>query len=706
MIGIGLILGLNLIAAGQTFNILYNDSDNRFVLQNPHFSRTIEIDQVNDQIKTVSFINKPSGHEYITQESPELSFTLDGTEINSTACNCFVLTDNRIQVLDDRRILALQMEGKPGTSLENIHILLNYEVYPDLAAVRKWVKFTNTGKNEVRLENICMEDMLIDPGNMAEVDIYKGYGREWTKPPYTGTVNDPAIFVRGSSGGFILGNESPGMMKYTTVFKETNTIKIGLTPGNHDYPFRRYLSPDESFSTPESFIILTDRKSPEEAFEMELGHYMRRYMGIKLYTRNMPPRFLYNTWNPFRTNIDDTLIYELADHLENTGVEYLIIDDGWQDHNGDWNVNPEKFPGGLKPVTDYIRNKGLKPGLWISLTIAEKESEAFRKYQHLAVKDIKGNPANLHGWSNNLEILTMEIASPWYDYIRKKMTHLVREYGITYYKIDLGMVKSAYIMEPARSGSYDENEWFKNREESLYLAFEKTMQLFDELSTEFPELIIDCTFELWGDWHLIDYALAKHADVDWIANFEASPPEGSRMVRSLAYHRGLTVPASSMVIGNQRLEATNHQFSFLSNMGSTPIMLGDPRKLSTKEKAWYQKMSGWLKKMNEKYEVFKYYQTSGVFNPPSAHNWDGFARFNDLKGGGIFCVFRNQQPDKFHSFILPWCRENHYYEIIEAESGNSLGRFSGKVLKENGILIEIEKANMGKAFEIQPLTEK
>jgi alpha-galactosidase len=581
-----------------------------------------------------------------------------------------------------------------------------YEIYPDLAMTRKWLEITNLGSQEKMIENLFMEDLFLDPSYSTGVDIFKSYGREWTKPPYVGNKNDPAIFIRGSNGSFITGNEAPGMMKYTSIYLGLNEIRLGLNPADHPYPFRRYLSEGESFISPEVFIILTSETVPEIAFENELGKYIRKYLGVKLFKRDVPPVFMYNTWNPFRINIDEKLIMELADALEETGVEYLIIDDGWQDHNGDWNVNQEKFPRGLKPVADYIREKGMKPGLWISLTIAESDSRAFSKYRELAVMDASGNPANLHGWSNNLEILTMKIASPWYDHIKNKMRKLVLENGIQYFKIDLGMVKSAYIMEKERSGSYDENEYFKGREEYLYTAFEMTNRLFDELAEEFPELIIDCTFELWGDWHIIDYALVKHADVDWISNFEAPPPQGSRTVRDLAFHRGLTIPTSCMVIGNQKMEVPNHELSFISNLASTPIMLGDPRQLNDTEKQWYKKMTSWLKEMHSKYQIFKYYQTSQIFNKPGPYNWDGFARFNPEKDGGIFCVFRNDQKDHSRIFILPWCIDHHKYAIIDVLAGKEKGIFTGNQLKNEGITITIDRINQAGVFEIRPLGKK
>jgi alpha-galactosidase len=685
--------------------IIYHPENQEFTLSNDLFERRLKIGVDDDRFTTVSFRQVLSGHEFILPDSKEFSFTVNGDPVSGLE-GYFDYSHHDIQKNGKKSTLWIFFTGRQETPVQELELTIFYECYEDLPMTRKWLRITNTGNLEKRIENLFIEDIFLDPSYSTGVDIYKTYGREWTKPPYEGGTYDPAIYVRGGNGNFILGNEAPGMMKFTSIYKSLNEIRIGLNPANHAYPFRRYLQEGESFTSPEVFIILTTETDPEVACEKDLGKYIRDYMGVKLFRRQIPPVFLYNTWNPFRINIDEDLILELADALEETGVEYLIIDDGWQDHNGDWNVNRTKFPRGLKPVTDYIRDKGMKPGLWISLTIAEAKSKAFRKFREYAVADASGNPDNLHGWSNNLEILTMKIASPWYDHIKHKMRKLVKDYGIKYFKIDLGMVKSAYIMEKERSGSYDENEFFKGREEYLYMAFEKTAQLFDELATEFPDLIIDCTFELWGDWHIIDYALVKHADVDWISNFEAPPPAGSRTVRNLAWHHGLVVPPSCMVIGNQKMEVPDHEFSVFSNMASTPIMLGDPRELSPDERKWFKNIISWLAEMHRKYQVFKYYQTAGISGAPSPHDWDGFTRFNPEADGGILCIFRNAQMDDTRTYTLPWCKDENSYLIVDAESGIEAGEYTGRQLKEKGLEVRIDGINQAKAFEIRPMGKK
>jgi alpha-galactosidase len=245
---------------------------------------------------------------------------------------------------------------------------------------------------------------------------------------------------------------------------------------------------------------------------------------------------------------------------------------------------------------------------------------------------------------------------------------------------------------------------YKGRKEFLYLSYQRLMKFFDELNDRFPELIIDCTYELWGDHHSIDYSLIKHAHVDWISNFYSNPPKGARNVRKLCYHRGTVIPTNTMMIGNQKIDVKNHEFSFYSNLGTTPIMLGDPRNLMPEEQAWYKKNISWLQKMEEKFNISRYYQVGEVFPPAAAGNWDGFARINTNMNAGIFCIFRNNSPEKSRRFKIPWIDPQKKYQI-KTTSNKNYGKYSGKELINKGVEVSVNSKHSAEIFSIQPVRE-
>jgi alpha-galactosidase len=86
------------------------------------------------------------------------------------------------------------------------------------------------------------------------------------------------------------------------------------------------------------------------------------------------PPMGWNSWNMFGWNIHEDSIRQTADALasmdfKELGYEYIVIDDCWsrksgRDSNGDLVPDPDKFPSGMKALTDYVHNLGFKIGIY------------------------------------------------------------------------------------------------------------------------------------------------------------------------------------------------------------------------------------------------------------------------------------------------------------------------------------------------------
>lgn len=85
------------------------------------------------------------------------------------------------------------------------------------------------------------------------------------------------------------------------------------------------------------------------------------------------PALGWNSWNTFTWDINEQLIRDVADVFVSegylaAGYEYIVIDDCWslkeRDASGNLVADPEKFPSGMKALSDYIHSKGLKFGMY------------------------------------------------------------------------------------------------------------------------------------------------------------------------------------------------------------------------------------------------------------------------------------------------------------------------------------------------------
>jgi alpha-galactosidase len=100
-----------------------------------------------------------------------------------------------------------------------------------------------------------------------------------------------------------------------------------------------------------------------------------------------PRPVIYNSWEATEFRVDEPGQEALAEKAASIGVERFIMDDGWfgqrkNDHAGlgDWYVNPQKFPNGLKPLIDKVHSLGMDFGLWVEPEMVNPDSDLYRKH--------------------------------------------------------------------------------------------------------------------------------------------------------------------------------------------------------------------------------------------------------------------------------------------------------------------------------------
>ena len=150
--------------------------------------------------------------------------------------------------------------------------------------------------------------------------------------------------------------------------------------------------------------------------------------------RNVKKVLGYTSWYNYFQNINEEIITRDLSALDNR-FDIFQIDDGYETFVGDWmDVDPKKFPNGLKPIVDQIHSKGLKAGLWLAPFAAETKSKVFKEHPDWIRKDKKGKPIKAGcNWSG---FYTLDLENPEVvDYIKKFLTHYM-EMGFDFFKLD------------------------------------------------------------------------------------------------------------------------------------------------------------------------------------------------------------------------------------------------------------------------------
>ncbi len=123
----------------------------------------------------------------------------------------------------------------------------------------------------------------------------------------------------------------------------------------------------------------------------------------------------------------------LAEKLKPYGLEYIQIDDGYQQecaYPEKWTVPNEKFPHGMNGLAKYISDLGLKPGIWTNVAFTSRDYVLGHK--SFFVTDDAGEPVKGR-WIGYVIDGSNPVAI---DSLIRPIYRTFREYGWKYYKLD------------------------------------------------------------------------------------------------------------------------------------------------------------------------------------------------------------------------------------------------------------------------------
>lgn len=598
-------------------------------------------------LETESLRYKPTGREFISAKGPddlagEFSFQADGQQY--TGKKSFALRGSDISAISGGKLLRIDLSSLDG----RLDVSVLYAVFDGHPAIRKWLTVANRGAHTLYLSHFCFETLRAGPGAAADLQVSAGYGATPRALFFTGRVSDPAVFVRNAKTGegFATLNEAPGYLKRTEIGSSWSE-RFSVMYDTDLFPFGRTLNPGEVFeSAKSSLVFFLDRHGLEDS------HWVvPRYAAEVLRRRHgtAQPPWIYNTWEPFFRGINEQTVKELAPVANKIGMDIFTIDDGWQSEYGSNDFARTRFPTGFEGVKAILDGKHLRLGLWVPLAAISTEAPDYRAHPEWVCRDQNGNPKFTGTAAGRRAVMCL--ASGYRNLALKRLTQLIERYHPAYIKVDLTTVFNAYGEQP---GCYASGHWHRNWAESLTRIYEALEYIGNQLYRTHPEVLVDYTFELWGEKHLIDPGLLACADLDWLSNVRDTEPDdgGSLNARMLLYSRSPSIPTEAMLIGNLRAPTPPVEERFATEIGAGPLLLGDLRGLSQQEREWYSRNIRWFKNFRSRTSLSDSFFPLGNWEQPGSATWDGFARLS-RDSGGIIVLFRNQSGAESAEVRLP-----------------------------------------------------
>ena len=118
------------------------------------------------------------------------------------------------------------------------------------------------------------------------------------------------------------------------------------------------------------------------------------------------------------------------------GLEWAVLDDGWQTNEGDWKIDRKKFARGeedMKKLVDDIHGAGLKARLWLAPLAADPGTDLLHQQTDQLLLDANGAPQFVTWWN----ALTLCPAyEPVIEQTRALVRKIIGEWGYEGLKLD------------------------------------------------------------------------------------------------------------------------------------------------------------------------------------------------------------------------------------------------------------------------------
>ncbi|MCJ7815919.1 MAG: alpha-galactosidase, partial [Xanthomonadales bacterium] len=199
----------------------------------------------------------------------------------------------------------------------------------------------------------------------------------------------------------------------------------------YDYAYN--LEPGQTLATFETFVYV--HKGDYYASLKNYRKVMAR-KGLKI--EDAPDSSYEPIWCAwgYERNFKVSEILNTLPTVKKLGLKWAVLDDGWQTSEGDWYLNPDKFPKGsedMQGLVSKIKEQGLKAKLWWTPLAVDPGTDLLRDHEDMLLLDEKGSPVKISWWDSYY-------LCPAYDktveYSKNLVKKFMGEWGFEGLKID------------------------------------------------------------------------------------------------------------------------------------------------------------------------------------------------------------------------------------------------------------------------------
>ncbi len=385
-------------------------------------------------------------------------------------------------------------------SVTGAEAVLIYTVFEKYSALTRSVIIKNTSDKPFTIEKVMSFNLDMNGKDFDLITLYGRHNNERNfekrplahgrqgigsrrgsssaqQNPFMALLRHGATEDFGDAYGFNLVYSCNHLCEIEVDFNNSSRVMMGIDPSD----FGWLLSPGEEFYSPEAVLVYSDEG---------LGGMSRTFH--KLYNNNLirgpwkkaKRPLLINNWEGTYFDFDDDKLFSIAQWAKETGIEMLVMDDGWFGKRnddtcalGDWEVNENKLRGGIGSLISRIKDLGLKFGIWYEPEMISPDSELFRAHPDWHIH-VPNRESSIGRHQYVIDMTRQDVR----DYLFNKMSEVLANNDIDYVKWDFNRnitEAGSAILPPER------------QKEFFHRFILGTYELMGRLLEAYPHLLLE-----------------------------------------------------------------------------------------------------------------------------------------------------------------------------------------------------------------------
>jgi alpha-galactosidase len=339
-----------------------------------------------------------------------------------------------------------------------IYVTLHYSIDPQTGILARSATIENREDTAVTVEQAAAAAWALPPAQYTLNYLTGRWAGEWnlTQEPLhpgarviesrrgnTGHQANPWFAIQAGDSSEEYGEVWFGALAWSGSWRITveqdQLDGVRVTGGFNPFDFGYVLHPSERLETPVFYAGCTPDGlggASRLLHKFELHNILLRTAATAPTPK--PPPVIYDSWEATEYNVNEAGQIALAEKAAALGVDRFVMDDGWfgqrkDDHAGlgDWYVNQQKFPHGLKPLIDRVHALGMDFGLWVEPEMVNPDSDLYRKHPEW-VLNFPGRPRSEVRNQLVLNLARDDVR----DYVLGFLDKLLSENDIAYLVVD------------------------------------------------------------------------------------------------------------------------------------------------------------------------------------------------------------------------------------------------------------------------------